>query len=125
MAIAYTDWQLEAGDLGALPWAFGRDDQVDVEFADKLGVAESIGATATADLWLLPALGEDDATPLATATTTTFAAPYLPAATVVEGTIVRQRLAGLLRGRVYRLRFWIGPAGNRRDQAVIIDVARA
>ncbi len=123
--IPYTDWQLEASYVVAIPWAEGRDDNVDLDFTLKLAAGETIAA-ASAELWRLPAIGEDDAALLGSATSAgVTTASYLPAATVIDGVVVRQRVAGLARGRVYRLRFWIGPAGNRRDQSVIIDVARA
>ncbi len=123
--IPYTDWQLAGNDAAAIAWAAGRDDEVPLDVALVLATAEPVSNPAT-ELWILPAIGEADAVMLASATATaTTSATYLPTPTTFVGTIVRQRVAGLARGRVYRLRFWIGPAGNRRDQGVVIDVARA
>ncbi len=93
--IPYTDWQLDATDVAAIPWAEGRDDNVDLDFTLKLAAGETIAA-ASAELWRLPAIGEDDAALLGSATSAgVTTASYLPAATVVDGVVVRQRVAGL------------------------------
>jgi len=119
-----TDWSFEPTDVAArdghlivVPWAATMDAVVTMELEDDVddgAQLESVSAT----LWRLKAYGESDHTDV------TAADPDpLPGAPVVEGTTISQRVANLTRGRVYRLYFTFGPAGNVRARSVVIDVS--
>lgn len=119
-----TDWSFEPTDVRdqyrrhvVVPWAVGMDVPIAIDIAAILDVNE-VPSNVVATLWKLKAYGDADHTDVTSETT-------LPGSPGVSGTIVSQRVTALERGRVYRLYFAFGPAGNVRMRSVVIDVSDA
>ena len=113
-----TDWRPEATDGSAdgyyvWPWVEGMDDEVAIDVEPQLMPLETVVATET-KLWRLKAYGEADHLDV---TATNCIDPP-----IVAGTVIKQRIADLVRGRVYRLYAYHGIAGNRRAASVVIQV---
>lgn len=117
-----TDWSFEPTDVRdqyrrhvVVPWAVGMDAPIAIDVAALLAADED-PENVTAKLWKIKAYGETDHTDVTSETT-------LPGDPGVTGTIISQRVTALDRGRVYRLFFAFGPAGNVRMRSVVIDVS--
>jgi len=118
-----TDWQPIATDVTytspttgereySLKWTQYDDDEVAVDLAADLAAEETL-VSVDAHLWLLRATSESNDTD---------ADSLLVDAPVVEGTMVRQRVAGLTKDRVYRLFIEFGSPGNHRTVTAVIEV---
>ena len=100
----------------AWPWAAGMDDAVAIDLgrspAGQLAEGEAVANPACALRVLGERAAQDEDAP----------AGLLVGSPVVGGTVVTQRLAGLERGRLYRLQILHGPLGNRRAAGLLIEV---
>jgi hypothetical protein len=116
--MSVTDWRPEPtdahfGDFHAWPWVEGMDDEVAIDVKAQLLPDEPVVFASTL-LWRLKAYGEPENLDV---TTTNCIDPPL-----VEGTVIKQRIAGLVAGRVYRLYAYHGIAGNHRASSLVIEV---
>lgn len=94
-------------------WIQYNDDEIAIDLSDTLAEGETISGLTT-HLWLLPALGE--------AQVLVDADAKLQGPPTASGVTVRQRISGLVLGRVYRLYVGVGDAGNHRNVTVVIEV---
>ena len=112
MAIPRTQYGPAPTDAGLIPWAPGMDYPAAIDLVDQLAEGESVQNPATA-LWLLRADGEADHVDKS---------DLKVGGPTINGTVVMQRLAGLARGRYYRLFVTHGSSGNRRSASAVIKV---
>jgi hypothetical protein len=90
--------------LHYIPWIRYNDDTAAVDVANDLGTGETLVVAAT-HLWLLKSTTETD---------DTAKDDLLVGAATISGTVVLQRMTGLVYPRWYRLYVGIGAAGNLR-----------
>ena len=116
-----TDWSFEPTDAvdadgraQVVPWSPAMDAPIAIDVSPLLADAE-VPSNVVATIWRLKAYAEADHADQTSETT-------LPGDPVVSGTQVSQRVKSLARGRVYRLFFAFGPAGNVRQVSTVIDV---
>jgi hypothetical protein len=121
MSIPTTDWRPISTDARAAngtvfskAWNAGDDDEIEVDLAAELADGETlILADIDVELWLLAAYGEADNVEVPAS---------VVGAPTISGTVVKQRINSLSRGRVYRLFIYFGAAGNHRSVTLPIVV---
>jgi hypothetical protein len=117
MSIPVTDWtplltDARSDDFFYWPWVAEQDGLITLDLEPILRTNET-PSNLDVTLWRLPAQGESDRTA---------ASDLLLGAPLVSGTQVQQRMAGLARGRVYRLQVLVGAAGDQRAVTAVIVV---
>ena len=121
--VVYTDWQPIATDAKyyntttqttehTWPWIQYADDEIAIDIGDALAEGEAIEGLVT-HLWLLKSTSE---------ASNTNEDDLLEGAPTTSGTIVKQRMNGLVFERIYRLFIGFGPAGNHRYVTAVIEV---
>ncbi len=94
-------------------WNELDDDEVEIDVAAEMATAE-VPTAVTTTLWKLKAYGESDHVSVPGS---------LIGAPTVSGTVIKQRINSLERGRAYRLFIYFGAAGNRRSVTMPIMVS--
>ncbi len=116
--MARTSYSLRPTDVGVVYVTAGFDAEVSVDLTAPVAQGAVVSNLA-AECWRFP-----DLTEAAISDAMIAANDKLNGAPAATGSVVRQRMTALDKGRVYRVEIAYGPAGNKRETGIIIDVSQ-